>query len=282
MARIRTIKPEFWADEKIGPLDPTTRLVFLGLWSMADDAGRLIDSDKQIDAFIFPYTSETCRRSIDELESIGRIRRGMTQSGQRVIQIVNWHHQKIDKPNKKAQLPPIVEPSSNDRRHVDDSSALHTVLPVPATVVSVPTTEEEDTTQPVLDDGLAKDFERPEHREAYMRYRRAHKFPPAFDATVRAEHTPVGTGKGHPWAIIGKVFVDMQANGEPFNSALFRGYLRKASAPSAGAILQPVAEALKPAAWCPECGDGEFVERPGSQRLVQVHKPECSRRAVVA
>lgn len=134
MPRIRTVKPEFWADEKIGPMSATTRLVFLGLISMADDLGRLVDSEKQIDAFVFPYTSETCRRSLADLSSNGRIVRGATASGQKIIQIANWHHQKIDKPNLHSALPPVVDSSSIDRGGVGDEPV---PVPVPG---SVPTT----------------------------------------------------------------------------------------------------------------------------------------------
>jgi hypothetical protein len=122
MPRIRSIKPEFWADEKLGPMSATTRLVFLGLISMADDLGRLVDSEKQIDAFIFPYSSETCRRSLADLSSNGRIIRGGTANGQKIIQLANWHHQKIDKPNHHSALPPIADTSPNDRGDVDDGS----------------------------------------------------------------------------------------------------------------------------------------------------------------
>ncbi len=40
MARIRTIKPSFWAHEQLGKMSPMARLTFLGLVSMADDDGR--------------------------------------------------------------------------------------------------------------------------------------------------------------------------------------------------------------------------------------------------
>lgn len=136
MPRIRTIKPEFWADEKLGPMSATTRLVFLGLISMADDRGRLVDSEKQIDAFIFPYSSETCRRALADLSSNGRIVRGSTASGQKIIQIANWHHQKIDKPNIHGALPPLVDDSTNDRRQGDDTFDDGSVsVPVSATSI---------------------------------------------------------------------------------------------------------------------------------------------------
>lgn len=100
MARIRTIKPEFWGDEKLAPCSPITRLVFLGLISMADDAGRVVDNVKVIDAFVFPETSETCRGSIDELSAMGRIRRGKTASGQRIIE----RHKQFDMQYRQSEF----------------------------------------------------------------------------------------------------------------------------------------------------------------------------------
>lgn len=125
MPRIRSIKPEFWSDEKLARLSPITRLVFLGLIGQADDAGRLLDNTKVIDAFIFPETSETSRGSIDELSALGRIQRGLTESGQRIIQITSWkRHQKIEKPNLAAALPEIhvLEVVAEIRGDIGDSS----------------------------------------------------------------------------------------------------------------------------------------------------------------
>src|SRR3954465_11306627 len=116
MPRIRTIKPEFWADEKLAPMEPITRLVFLGLISMADDAGRLLASVKQIDALLFPLTDDSARESLAILSRTGRIQRGTTASGQRVIQIVNWRHQRVDHPNMSAALPKIVQQLMEDSR----------------------------------------------------------------------------------------------------------------------------------------------------------------------
>lgn len=108
MPRIRSLKPDFFSDEKMAPLPVITRFVFMGLISMADDAGRVIDNVKIIDAFIFPETSETSRGSLDDLSAMKRIRRGVTSSGQRIIEIVNWNrHQKIEKANLARALPPI-------------------------------------------------------------------------------------------------------------------------------------------------------------------------------
>lgn len=127
MPRIRTIKPEFWGDEKLGPLPPIDRLVFLGLVSMADDCGRLLDSVKVIDAFVFPHTDDTCGPSLESLANLSRIARGTTSSGQRVLQIINWtKHQKVDHPNTKAALPQLVAEPRVMRRHTEIRESLAT------------------------------------------------------------------------------------------------------------------------------------------------------------
>jgi hypothetical protein len=140
MARIRTIKPEFWQDEKLQPLDDTTRLLFLGLISLADDTGRLVYNPKLIEALLFdpdgPDRSRDVRESLATLSRIARVHVGLTASGQKVLQIANWtRHQKVDKPNYSAALPEIVTPQevtpvresfANHSRTPRDSFATHT------------------------------------------------------------------------------------------------------------------------------------------------------------
>src|SRR5690606_3718581 len=98
--RIRTIKPEFFQDEKLAPMTVIDRFVFLGLISMADDAGRLLDNVKVIDAFIFPCSDDSSATSLRKLHDLSRIVRYTSESGQKLIQIRNWsEHQKVEKPN---------------------------------------------------------------------------------------------------------------------------------------------------------------------------------------
>lgn len=151
MARIRTLKPEFWQDEKMAPLDATTRLVFVALISLADDAGRLLDNVRLLDASIFPETEESVREPLATLSRIGRVTRGKTASGQAILQITNWsRHQKVDHPNFKAALPEIVEleslkiarePVANDSRAVREPLASHTNDLRPTTNDQRPTTK---------------------------------------------------------------------------------------------------------------------------------------------
>lgn len=112
MARIRTFKPEFWGDEKLSPLPPIHRLVFLGLISQADDAGRLVDNVRTLDGLLFPETKDSCADSLAILAELERIVRYRSPSGQRLIQIRNWEeHQKVKNPSPYVLPAPPKEDS---------------------------------------------------------------------------------------------------------------------------------------------------------------------------
>lgn len=72
MARIRSIKPSYWEDEKIGRLSWGARLLFIATWNIADDAGRLRWTPHLIRSQVFPYdeplTADRVQELMDELE----------------------------------------------------------------------------------------------------------------------------------------------------------------------------------------------------------------------
>lgn len=55
MARIRTIKPDFFLHERLAQLSPFHRLLFIGLWTQADREGRLEDRPQRLKISILPY-----------------------------------------------------------------------------------------------------------------------------------------------------------------------------------------------------------------------------------
>ena len=136
MARIRTVKPEFWTNAQIMECAPLTRLFFIGLWNFCDDEGRHTLSLKQLKAQIFPadeIDSETIRRMIDELSQNDLITI-YECDGKEYLQVTGWHHQKIDRKNS-SKLPSPNSPTSiikhscgsinnstNIRRNIDEQS----------------------------------------------------------------------------------------------------------------------------------------------------------------
>lgn len=61
MARIRSIKPSMWTDERFINLGRDARLLFIGMVSHADDDGRLVASAPALIGAIFPHDDVTVR-----------------------------------------------------------------------------------------------------------------------------------------------------------------------------------------------------------------------------
>jgi len=127
MARIRTIKPEFWTSEQVMECSPMARLLFIGIWNFCDDAGNHPLSAKTIKALIFPgddiITAEV-DALLDELQSNDMITL-YESSAKQYLHVNGWAHQKIDKPTYKH--PSFVERSTSTPREVDDGSPTNSV-----------------------------------------------------------------------------------------------------------------------------------------------------------
>jgi len=76
MARIRSLKPSFWTDERVIDCTRDARLLLLGMISHADDDGRLVGSGPALIGVVFPHDDVTVRqveRWRDELADVGLI-----------------------------------------------------------------------------------------------------------------------------------------------------------------------------------------------------------------
>ena len=102
MARARNIKPSFFINEELVELSFATRLLFIGLWTIADRAGRLEDKPKKIKMALFPADDLNIDEALNELQSSGFIKRYSVDEV-KYIQILAF---------EKHQNPHIKEPSS--------------------------------------------------------------------------------------------------------------------------------------------------------------------------
>ena len=59
MAKIRTIKPEFWESEQVGECHPMARLLFICLLNFCDDGGNYPASVKAMKRNAFGYDEVT-------------------------------------------------------------------------------------------------------------------------------------------------------------------------------------------------------------------------------
>jgi hypothetical protein len=126
MPRIRSIKPEFWQDQKLSRLPALTRLVYICLWSMADDEGRVEADSETVWHFGFPREDRgEVAKALRVLAESSRIVLYRGANGSECIAIPRWSvHQKIDKPSRsKIEAPPAFSAdSSNPPRTLAEDS----------------------------------------------------------------------------------------------------------------------------------------------------------------
>ncbi len=129
MARIRTIKPEFWEDEKLAELPVYARLLFIGTWNFADDNGVLLANPVLMKSHIFPYEDigiSTISEWIDMLVENGMLIR-TTYNGKDYLVIRKFLiHQKINRKSIRINIPlPVV------LQVIDEYNKTHGVLTEP-------------------------------------------------------------------------------------------------------------------------------------------------------
>jgi hypothetical protein len=93
--RIRSIKPEFFKDDELASLPPLARLLFVGLWGLADGEGRLEDRPVRIGVEVLPYDKADTDALLDALHEHGFITR-YTVDGRGYIEVRSFRrHQRI-------------------------------------------------------------------------------------------------------------------------------------------------------------------------------------------
>jgi hypothetical protein len=112
MARIRSIKPEFWVSEQIAECSTNARLTFVGMWSFSDDNGVHPAKPKKLKAELYPMDDCTVAHVgnwVEELLRAGLIAEFTGSDGAKYWHVTGWaKHQKIDRPSYKYPPPPAV------------------------------------------------------------------------------------------------------------------------------------------------------------------------------
>lgn len=102
VARSRTIKPGFFSNDVLAQCEYGARLLFAGLWTIADREGRLEDRPTRIKGLLFPFDRCNIERWLAALAERNFIFRYESE-GVRYIQVLNF---------QKHQSPHIKEPES--------------------------------------------------------------------------------------------------------------------------------------------------------------------------
>lgn len=149
MARKRMISPEIWESRSFSRLSDFAKLIFIGLFSQADDEGYGNASPGYIRSKLFPNDEE--RRLTDIKKALSEIALGMSinfyeVNGDNFYHLTHWSEwQKVDRPTKsripKAPNSPhergkgggmpfrevLDESSTNARRILDEPSATNRI-----------------------------------------------------------------------------------------------------------------------------------------------------------
>ena len=123
MARIRTIKPDFWKHEDLSELPPETHMLAAALLNYSDDEGYFKANPKLVKADCCPLRedSSNIRRSLDDLSNIGYIKLFTGTDGKEYGQVIKFlEHQRVDR--AKPSTIKKLEDSTKDRRKIDEPS----------------------------------------------------------------------------------------------------------------------------------------------------------------
>ena len=130
--RIRSIKPEFWSSPDVAALSDADRLLFIGLWSYADDHGRGRDDVALIVAALFPHDMVANPR-----DTVAKVRDGLarlseanlilryTVASRTYFLVTGWgKHQRVDKP-KASRIP---EPTEEENGTFPQDDAIRDIV----------------------------------------------------------------------------------------------------------------------------------------------------------
>lgn len=115
MARIRTIKPDFFTSEDIVGISPLARLLYIATWLEADREGRFVWRPKTLKLRYLPGDQCAIEMLADELVSAGLV---MTYeiNGQTFAEIPTFaKHQVINNRETGSTIPPRVTDASGTR-----------------------------------------------------------------------------------------------------------------------------------------------------------------------
>jgi len=118
--RARDIKPGFFLNEYLAACSPHARLLFIGLWMLADREGRLEERPKQIKAKIFPFEDVDLEGLLEELAKSPEGDHPFIQryevKGKSYIQVVNFlKHQSPHPKERPSEIPPPPELTAENR-----------------------------------------------------------------------------------------------------------------------------------------------------------------------
>ena len=233
MARSRNIKPSFFTNDVLADNDPLGRLLFIGLWTLADHNGNLEWRAKRVKAQLLPYDNCDVEKLAINLDKSGFIR-FYSFGGKTYLNIPTFTDHQNPHKNEREKGSDIPEYTADARQAVDikglainrDKSGLEpersesdradSLLLIPDSLNLIP-----DTCSPESgDSGAGKPASQPRKRKI------PDDFQPTDDHRDQAGQMNVSLHDE-----LQKFRDHFKANGKPMAdwNAAFRNWLRRAS-----------------------------------------------------
>ncbi|HHG5536355.1 TPA: hypothetical protein ACPWRH_004662 [Pseudomonas aeruginosa] len=215
MARARNIKPSFFKNEDLADLEPFDRLLFIGLWCLADREGRLEDRPRRIKIELFPGDSYDVEIGLTNLQGKGFIERYQA-TGFSVISLPNFtRHQSPHSTEKDSELPDCngyltvnerargkVVPGKQRLVHAETGAcadANNSALTVKTPEQSQPEPVDASTHNALIPDSLNPDYLNPEEDQEQAPQQRRHSPEPGNDQS--AEKPKRGSRLPEDWTL---------------------------------------------------------------------------------
>lgn len=164
MARARLLKPGFFTNDELVELPFEGRLLFAGLWTIADRSGRLEDRPKRIKIELFPADAVDVDGLLSELDEHGFIHR-YAADGQRLIHVPTFLDHQSPHPKEQPSRLPACYCESVSNGHVIGMPQASPSVPIAEAdpiAVSIPMAEAE-ADAPCPGDAAAAAADEPEY-----------------------------------------------------------------------------------------------------------------------
>lgn len=118
MARARNIKPALFSNDELADNDPLGRLLFIGLWTIADCEGNLEWREKRIKAQLLPYDNCDIKKLMINLDKSGFIRYYSVHDNL-YVHIVNFTKHQNPHKNERSKGSDIPKFADTNRESID-------------------------------------------------------------------------------------------------------------------------------------------------------------------
>lgn len=126
MARARNIKPQFFTNDELSELPPLARLLFIGLWTIADFKGCFEYKPKRLKVQLLPYDDCDIEQLVSALEK-SRFISIYSVQGQTFGKVLNFNKHQNPHKNEKEKGSDIPDIYQNDAENVMFSDNLEDI-----------------------------------------------------------------------------------------------------------------------------------------------------------